>query len=87
MALVNQDPSQSTAVSVILRDENGQALGREVLKLAPLSRSAFVLAMQFQETGNIQGVAEFSSTNVDLSALGLLYNPLGSFTSIPPIKK
>jgi len=87
MALVNQDPSQSTAVSVSLRDENGQALGSEVLKLAPLGRSAFVLATLFPETGNTQGVAEFSSTNVDLSALGLLYNPLGSFTSIPLIKK
>ena len=27
------------------------------------------------------------SRHVDLSALGLLYNPLGSFTSIPLIKK
>jgi hypothetical protein len=87
MALANQDQAQLTSVSVILRDESGQMLGNEVVELAPLGRSAFVLPTRFQETGNIRGVAEFSSPNVDLSALGLRYNPLGSFTSIPVIKK
>jgi hypothetical protein len=87
VALANQDRSHSTAVSVTLRNENGQVVGNEVVNLAPLGRSAFVLPTQFHETVNIRGVAEFSSGNVDLSALGLRYNPLGSFTSIPPINK
>jgi hypothetical protein len=87
VALANQDRSHSTAVSVTLRNENGQVVGNEVVNLAPLGRSAFVLPTQFHETVNIRGVAEFSSGNVDLSALGLRYNSLGSFTSIPPINK
>ena len=87
MALANQDPSQATAVSVTLRDWNGILLGNGVVNLAPLGRSAFVVPTQFPVTGNVQGVAEFSSPNVDLSALGLRYNPIGSFTSIPAAEK
>jgi hypothetical protein len=83
IALANQDPSQATAVSVTLRDLNGTFLGNGTVNLAPLGRSAFVVPTQFPVTGNVQGVAEFSSPNVDLSALGLRYNPIGSFTSIP----
>jgi hypothetical protein len=83
IALANEDPSQSTAVSVTLRDLNGVLLGNGTVNLAPLGRSAFVVPTQFPMTGNVQGVAEFSSSNVTLSALGLRYNPIGSFTSIP----
>jgi hypothetical protein len=87
MALANQDPSQATAVSVTLRDRNGILLGNGFVNLAPLGRSAFVVPTQFPVTGNVQGIAEFSSPNVDLSALGLRYNPIGSFTSIPAAEK
>ena len=87
IALANEDPSQSTTVSVTLRDLNGIILGNETVNLTPLGRSAFVLPSQFTETANVQGVAEFSSPNVDLSALGLRYNPIGSFTSIPAVQK
>jgi hypothetical protein len=85
MAIANQDPVQPTTVTVTLRDQNGAFLGTGTVNLAPLGRSAFVLPGQFPQTANVQGVAEFSSTNVDLSALGLRYNPIGSFTSMPPI--
>ena len=87
MALTNLDPSQSTNVFVVLRDTNGQLLGKKTLQLGPLAWSAFTLASQFQETGNIQGVAEFMSLNVDLSALGLRLSPSGSFTSVQPLRK
>ena len=87
IALANEDPSQATAVSVTLRDLNGVILGNGTVNLTPLGRSAFVLPSQFTETANVQGVAEFSSPNVDLSALGLRYNPIGSFTSIPAVQK
>lgn len=83
IALANEDPSQSTAVSVTLRDLNGVFLGNGIINLMPSGRSAFVLPLQFPQTANVQGVAEFSSPNVVLSALGLRYNPIGSFTSIP----
>lgn len=86
MALANQDPVQSTAVTVTLRDQNGTVLGNGTVNLAPSGRSAFVVPAQFPETVNVQGVAEFSS-NADLSALGLRYNPIGSFTSMPPISQ
>jgi len=87
IALANEDPSQATGVSVTLRDFNGVSLGNGVINLTPLGRSAFVLPSQFPQTANVQGVAEFSSPNVDLSALGLRYNPIGSFTSIPAVQK
>lgn len=87
IALANEDPLQSTTVSVTLRDLNGVTLGTGAINLTPLGRSAFVLPSQFTETANVQGVAEFSSPNVDLSALGLRYNPIGSFTSIPAVQK
>jgi hypothetical protein len=87
MALAGQDPFQSTSVMVTLRDQNGVVLGNEAVNLPPLGRSAFVLPSQFPETANAQGVAEFSSANVDVSALGLRYNPIGSFTSMPPTGK
>jgi len=87
MALANQDSLQSTDVMVTLRDQNGAFLGSGTVNLSPLGRSAFVLPSQFPQTANVQGVAEFSSANVDLSALGLRYNPIGSFTSMPPINK
>ena len=87
VALANEDPSQSTAVSVTLRDLNGTVLGVETVNLVPFGRSAFVLSSQFPETANVQGVAEFSSPNVTLSALGLRYNPIGSFTSLPAVQK
>ena len=87
MALAGQDPLQAAAVTVTLRDQNGTFLGNGTVNLAPLGRSAFVLPSQFPETANVQGVAEFSSANVDLSALGLRYNPIGSFTSMPPVSK
>ena len=87
IALANEDPSQSTAVSVTLRDLNGAVVGNETVNLAPFGRSAFVLSSQFPETANVQGVAEFSAPNVTLSALGLRYNPIGSFTSIPAVQK
>ena len=87
VALANEDPFHATSVSVTLRDLNGVVLGNGSVNLTPLGRSAFVLPSQFSETANIQGVAEFSSPNVDLSALGLRYNPIGSFTSIPAVQK
>ena len=87
MALANQDPTQATVVMVTLRDQNGNVLGNGLVDLGPSGRNAFVLPAQFSETANAQGVAEFSSPNVDLSALGLRYNPIGSFTSMPPIDK
>jgi BACON domain-containing protein len=87
MALTNLDPSQLTNVLVVLRDTNGQLLGKETLQLGPLTWSAFTLPSQFQETGNMQGVAEFTSLNVDLSVLGLRLSPSGSFTSVQPLRK
>ena len=87
VALANQDASQATVVSVILRDQDGKLLGNGAINLDPLAQSAFELPSQFPVTANAQGVAEFSSVNVDILALGLRVNPLGSFTSILPIGK
>jgi len=82
VALANQNASQATTMSVTLRDQDGKLLGNDSVDLEPLARSAFVLASQFPVTVNTQGVAEFFAPNVDVSALGLRFNPRGSFTSI-----
>src|SRR5262249_44370877 len=87
VVLMNQDPFQSTNVFAVLRDTNGQLLRQESVPLGPLAWTALTLSSQFQETGNMQGVAEFSSANVDLSVLGLRLNPAGSFASVQPLRK
>ncbi len=87
ITLINQDPSQSANVFVVLKDINGQLLGKETVQVGPLAWSAFSLAAQFQETGNIQGVAEFTSPNADLSVLGLRLSPSRSFTSVQPFRE
>ena len=50
MALANEDPTQSSVVSVVIRNQNGQPLGTESLNLNPLGRTAFTLPTRFQET-------------------------------------
>ncbi len=87
VALANQDASVSTVVSVTLRDQDGQILGNRTLNLGPLARSAFTLKDEFPETANVQGVAEFSTANVDLSSVALRFNPNGSFICVPTTKK
>lgn len=87
VAVANQDASQATVVSVILRDLDGKLLGDGAINLGPLAQSAFVLPTQFPVTANVQGLAECSAANADISALGLRVNPQGSFTSILPIGK
>jgi len=87
VALANQDSSQPAVISVSLSDENGQILDNETLNIPASGRMAFLLPTQFQKTIGIRGVAEFSTPSVNLSALGLRVNPLGSFTSIDPLPK
>ena len=85
-AVANQDPTQAGTVAVTVRDQNGSVLGNSTISPATLGRQAFTFPAQFPMTSGLQGVAEFTSPNVDLSALGLRFNPLGSFTSIQPMK-
>jgi hypothetical protein len=85
LALANQDPLQSAVVTVTLRNPNGQILGNATLNLGPLARNAFALSTQFPETKGVQGLAEFSAANVDLAAVGLRFNPNGSFIWVPSI--
>jgi hypothetical protein len=87
LALVNLDSTQSALIAVTIRDANGNVLGNEMLTLDPLSQTAFALESQFSETQNIRGVAEFSIGTGSVSALGLRFNPLGSFTSVLPLPR
>ncbi len=85
LALLNKSLTTNALTTVTVRDENGRWLTTEYLQLNARTGTSFVLTDNFPSTQNLRGSIEFSGA--DLSALGLLFNPLGSFTSMEPIKK
>jgi hypothetical protein len=85
VAVLNFDSVAST-ISVACWDGNGvvlSCLGR--INLAALGQRAFNLAEQFPILANKRGVIELSTSGKFLSAIGLRFNPTGSFTSIGPL--
>jgi hypothetical protein len=85
LALLNKSRSDNYLTTVTLRDESGQRLTTEYLQLDAMTDMVFLLADRFPSTQDLRGSIEFSGA--DISALGLLFNPLGSFTSVEPIRK
>jgi hypothetical protein len=83
-ALVNHADA-ARSVTVTFRDEEGREILTERLTVAAKGREAFGLPDQFPRLANQRGSAEFSGGAI--SVLGLRFNPLGSFTSVAPIKK
>ncbi len=85
LALLNRSQSQNYLATVTLRDESGQRLATDYLQLNASTDLTFVLSDRFPATQNVRGSIEISGP--EMSALGLMFNPLGSFTSMNPIGK
>lgn len=81
-ALVNASAFETVTVVATMRDEAGAMIGNQsVFTMAPMSHMAFSFPQQFASTTNKKGTAEFSTTSVNLSGLGLRFSPAGPFTS------
>jgi hypothetical protein len=77
------------AVTIVARDENGQAIGSPAsLNLRARSKSAFVLAERPELSGitGRRGSVEFSVTSGAVAVLGLRFGA-SAFTSIPAIER
>ena len=82
MAVANLSPTDAANVTVTFWDSNGNFISSAALKTLPAQgHFAFRLIDEFGGLDGKQGVAEFSSPNGRLSALGLRFNPTNSFTS------
>jgi hypothetical protein len=81
MALTNPDPESATTVTALIRDESGNTIATESMKLNSFSHTAFVLPDKFASTANRRGSILFTGSGRALSALGLRFNPSGAFTS------
>jgi hypothetical protein len=83
LAVANTGPSPTT-LTLDFRDENGMEIVSGSLTLPSHNHRAFMLGEMFPQIRDRRGVARISSTSSGLSALGLRFNPTGSFTSIQP---
>ena len=95
------NPAQSTdsvttgSASLVLtfRDEAGNILLSTTVTTAPGNHVAFSLTDQYPDLANKRGTLEVVLSNArtltagSVSALGLRFTPLGSFTSVNPIAK
>jgi hypothetical protein len=84
IAALNDTGAPATAI-VTFRGDDGAVLSTETLNVAAGSRTAFVLPIQYSKVADRRGSAEFSDAGITI--LGLRFNPLGSFTSIAPVRK
>lgn len=85
LALLNESDSENSLVTVTVRDEFGQRLSTEYLQLQVLTRQVSFLTSLYPSTADRRGTAEFQGVRV--SMIGLRFNPMGSFTSMAPVRK
>ena len=76
--------SSAVTITATISDQNGAQLGVQSIPLAADSHAAFFFSDKFPATAGKEGIVQFqSSGNPGLAALGLRFNPLGTFTSVP----
>ncbi|MEP7353762.1 MAG: putative Ig domain-containing protein [Acidobacteriota bacterium] len=84
IALANASGSSAT-VTATFWDENGGQLGSSAFSLAANGHTTIILPDQFPVTRGTRGIIRFQSSGSGISGIGLRFNPLGSFTSLPVI--
>jgi hypothetical protein len=83
VALANAG-NATTIITAVVRDENGMMLAQSPIVLGPGGHAAFVIGDRLPSVRERRGTVEFRrSDGGNVSALGLRFNPFGSFTSIP----
>ncbi len=87
LAIVSPGTSQAQ-VTAVFRDPEGNPITAGcVPQLGLLGHTAFGIPDKFQCTGNMSGTADFTTTGTEMFGIGLLFNPLHSFTSVPLLRK
>jgi len=85
VALANVS-AQSETITVVIRDDAGNALSTQSIALPALGHMSFSLATQFAVTAGRRGTIDFQPpSNGQISVLGLSFNPLSAFTSVPSL--
>ncbi|HBY62092.1 MAG TPA: hypothetical protein DEH78_19910 [Solibacterales bacterium] len=88
-AVVNTNRTQAAAVNIVMRDEEGNSIGSGAIALLPLGHTATETLNQVAASANRRGTIEFSTTNPDISGLGIRFDaPVAGaaarpFTSFP----
>ena len=87
IALANTSATEDTAISMTLRNEQGEVIGNPApITLARRQHLSFVLAASPDSVLPPRGVVELESANADIFALGIRSNN-GAFTSIRALGK
>ena len=86
MAYCNPWKYDATTITAAIYDEAGNRLYLDQFRADPRKHEAFTLPERWTQTVGKRGVVVFSVTGY-WSALGLRFNPAGSFTSVFPFTK
>ena len=88
-AAISNIGSIDSAISEVVRDENGVEIGSDVLTLGPMEHRSFVLSDQFPVTAGARGTIEFDlPMGGQISVLGLRFTPPNNaLTTIPALAK
>ncbi len=87
VAVANQT-QQAVTVGVAVRDDGGATIGSTSFSVPASGHAAFPLSDRFAVTAQRRGTVEFSTPSAgQISVLGLSFNPLGGFSTIPPFAK
>ncbi len=84
IALVNPSPTTTANVTAQFRNPDGTVISEQIIPLGPRKHKAFETTNEFPVTQGKHGVIEFkvAGGQAAASALGLLFSPRNTFTSI-----
>ena len=85
VALANQTGTPAT-ITALLLDQNGVQLSSSQIVLAADGHSSFFISDVFPQSANRIGLISFQNPAGNVTAVGLLFNSSGSFTSLPIIQ-
>ena len=84
-ALVNPS-TQPETITMLIRDDSGNQLSTQSIALPALGHTSFSLGPQYSVTANGRGTLTFTPpTGGQIGVLGLSFNPLSAFTSVPAL--
>jgi len=87
LAFVNPYEYWSVSVTLEFRDAAGNRVLLDKITLTALNHMAFETTNRYPETIGKNGVIEFTVGTWGVPALGLLFNPRGSFTSVHALSR
>jgi len=85
-AAVANVSTQAVNIPITVRDSTGTTIESSTLNLPPQGHKAFELYSQLPQTVNQTGTVEFDTPpGAEISVLGVRFNPILAFTTIPVI--